>query len=276
MLRSFHGIGNVAPVVIESVDLELVENAHHARQHIRSPTRAGRRAAHQIPVATEEPISGSRPLLPVIRVGPDEVTAGRIRQDLHSPLVDHGYEAVEPRRVQRRQLVAAAQPQLVVPIVHDLYQLNAVVLQPVQFALVVLVGIPWLAAGVFPEIVDALGRQVVGDQVPAQAGANGLLAKRDVLQPPSVILGRIGINPCGKPGTPCESEFEATAEPELADSAPARAAWADIETAAPVAAAWTPLFRKSRRRMAKPPRTRSVTGEYCIARNRPVVLSALP
>jgi len=83
--------------------------------------------------------------------------------------------------------VRAEQPLRIVPLLVDLDQADALGVQGVQLALVALVGAPQGPAGVFAQVVDAVARQVVDNQMLPHASADRLAALGDVLQAPAMI-----------------------------------------------------------------------------------------
>ncbi len=112
--------------------------------------------------------------------------------------MDHIDKAFETGRVQWREPVAAKEPECVVPLLEDLDQADAVVPQPVEFLLVVVVGSPRLSAGVLAQVVARLAWQVAGDQVFPHTLANATLADGDVLQPPPVVFRGVGAQDRGQ------------------------------------------------------------------------------
>ena len=98
--------------------------------------------------------------------------------------MDHLHETPESGGIHRRILVRAKEPLRVVPFLVHLNEPDAVVAQLVQFALVPIVRVPRLAARILAEVIDAMPRQIVGDEMLAQARAHAAFAECDVLQPP--------------------------------------------------------------------------------------------
>jgi len=186
----FLRVGDVAPVVVEPVEFIVLEDLQHARQEVGAPPGTGWRAAWQIPPVAD-PVTGARPLGLVVRIMPGEIAARGIRQNLDSALVDHRHEASESLRIDGRQLVAAEESIAIVPFIHHVDQLDSLVLQPIQFLFVVLVRRPRFAAGVLPQVIDALARQIVGDEVFPHARADLLGADGDVHEPPPVVVGAV-------------------------------------------------------------------------------------
>jgi len=74
-------------------------------------------------------------------------------------LVDHIDESLEAGGIQRRQLVPAEQPQHVVPFLMHLDQLDALLVEIIEFLLVPFVRIPGFDAGVFAQVVAAVDRE---------------------------------------------------------------------------------------------------------------------
>jgi len=200
-LERLGDVPDVAAIDVDPVGPEVVQHAGDSRQQIRSPAGTRRRATGHVPATNFQVVAHARPRLPKTGIRSLQEAGRGIRQELHPSIVCHLDEAAGRGRVGRSVLIAPEQTRRVGEFVEHLDQLDAMIAQPVEFLFIIRSERPRLPRGILAEVVAALRRQIVGNQMRAHTRADRPVTTADVLQPPPVVVGRVTLQHGRRAGT---------------------------------------------------------------------------